>query len=39
LFEDVLFNAIDGNALHEIERSSQQLHDDIAEGAYHARPG
>lgn len=39
LFKDVLLNAIDGNALYEIERSSQQLHDDIAERAYHARPG
>ena len=25
LFEDVLFNALDGNALYEIEQASQQL--------------
>ena len=37
LFEDVLFNAIDGNALYEIEQASQQLRDDNAERAYYAR--
>jgi hypothetical protein len=39
LFRDVLFSVIDGNALYEIERLSRQLHDDIAEQAYYARPG
>jgi hypothetical protein len=33
----VLFNALDGNALYEIERASQQLADDTAERAYYAR--
>lgn len=37
LFKDVLFNAIDGNALYAIEQASQQLHDDNAERAYYAR--
>ena len=37
LFKDVLFNAIDGNALYEIEQASQQLRDDNAERAYYAR--
>jgi hypothetical protein len=37
LFKNVLFNAIDGNALYEIERASQQLADDAAEHAYYAR--
>jgi hypothetical protein len=37
LFQDVLFNALDGNALYEIEQSAQQLHDDNAERAYYAR--
>jgi hypothetical protein len=37
LFEDVLYNAIDGNALYEIERLSQRLRDDIAERTYYAR--
>jgi hypothetical protein len=37
LFEQVLFNAIDGNALYEIEQASQQLRDDNAERAYYAR--
>ena len=37
LFKDVLYNAIDGNALYEIERASQQLQEDIAEHAYYAR--
>ena len=37
LFENVLFNAIDGNALYEIEQASQQLRDDNAERAYYAR--
>jgi hypothetical protein len=36
LFHDVLFNAIDGNALYEIEQASQQLRDDIAAHAYYA---
>jgi hypothetical protein len=35
--EDVLFNAIDGNALYELEQASQQLSDDNAECAYYAR--
>jgi hypothetical protein len=30
-------NAIDGNALYEIEQASQQLRDDGAERAYYAR--
>lgn len=37
LFENVLFNAIDGNALYEIEQASQQLRDDNAERDYYAR--
>jgi hypothetical protein len=37
LFDHVLFNAIDGNALYEIEQASQQLRDDNAERAYYAR--
>jgi hypothetical protein len=37
LFKDVLFNALDGNALYEIEQASQQLRDDNAERAYYAR--
>ena len=37
LFKDVLFNALDGNALYEIERASEQLRDDNAERAYYAR--
>jgi hypothetical protein len=37
LFKDVLFNALDGNALYEIEQASQQLRDDDAERAYYAR--
>jgi hypothetical protein len=37
LFKAVLFNAIDGNALYEIEQASQQLRDDNAERAYYAR--
>jgi hypothetical protein len=36
LFQDVLFNAIDGNALYEIEQASQELRDDGAERAYYA---
>jgi hypothetical protein len=36
LSKDVLLNALDGNALYEIERSSQQLHDDTEERAYYA---
>jgi hypothetical protein len=37
LFREVLFNAIDGNALYEIEQASQQLRDSNAEQAYYAR--
>lgn len=37
LFQNVLFDAIDGNALYEIEQASRQLHDDHAERAYYAR--
>ena len=37
LFQNVLFNAIDGNALYEIEQASHQLRDDNAERAYYAR--
>ena len=37
LFKDVLFNAMDGNALYEIEQASQQLRDDHRERAYYAR--
>ena len=37
LFKDVLFNAIDGNALYEIEQASRQLRDDNAERDYYAR--
>ena len=37
LFKDVLFNAIDGNALYEIEQASQQLRDDNAQRAYYRR--
>ena len=37
LFKDVLFGAIDGNALYEIEQASRQLADDAAERAYYAR--
>lgn len=37
LFKDVLFNAIDGNALYEIEQASQQLRDDTAQRAYYRR--
>jgi hypothetical protein len=36
LFKDALFNAIDGNAVYEIERASQQLQDDIVENTYYA---
>lgn len=36
LFENVLFNALDGNALYEIERASQQFRDDSAQCAYYA---
>jgi hypothetical protein len=36
LFKDVLFNALDGNALYEIEQASQQLRDDLGERAYYA---
>jgi hypothetical protein len=35
--KDVLFGAIDGNALYEIEQASRQLADDAAERAYYAR--
>ena len=34
LFKDALFNAMDGNALYEIEQASQQLRDDHRERAY-----
>jgi hypothetical protein len=37
LFQEVLFNAIDGNTLYEIEQASQQLRDGNAEQAYYAR--
>lgn len=37
LFQGVLINAIDGNALYEIEQASQRLRDDIAEHSYYAR--
>ena len=37
LFKDVLFNAMDGNALYEIEQASQQLRADHRERAYYAR--
>jgi hypothetical protein len=37
LYKDVLFNALDGNALYEIEQASQQLRDDSRERAYYAR--
>lgn len=37
LFDDVLFNAIDGNALYEIEQAAQQFRDDHADCAYYAR--
>jgi len=37
VFESVLLNALDGNALYEIERASRQLADDDAEQAYYAR--
>ena len=37
LFQNVLFNALDGNALYEIEQAAQQLHDDDAERSYYAR--
>ncbi len=37
LFKDVLFNAMDGNALYEIEQASQQLCADHRERAYYAR--
>jgi hypothetical protein len=37
LFKDVLFNALDGNALYEIEQAAQQLRDDNAEHSYYAR--
>jgi hypothetical protein len=37
LFQDVLFTAIDGNALYEVEQASQQLCHDDAERAYYAR--
>ncbi len=36
-FKDVLFNAIDGNALYEIEQAAQQLRDDTAQRAYYRR--
>ena len=35
--EVVLFGAIDGNALYEIERAAQELRDDVSERAYYAR--
>ena len=37
LFKDVLFTAIDGNALYEIEQAARRLADDSAEEAYYAR--
>jgi hypothetical protein len=37
LFHEVLFSAIDGDALYEIEQASQQLRDGNAEHAYYAR--
>ena len=37
LFKDVLFGAIDGNALYKIEQASRQFADDAAERAYYAR--
>lgn len=37
LFQDVLLNAVDGNALYEIEQASRQLHDDSAERVYYSR--
>jgi len=37
MFKHVLFNAIDGNALYEIERAAQHLRDHNAERAYYAR--
>ena len=37
LFQQVLFNTMDGNALYEIERAARQLADDAAEHAYYAR--
>ena len=37
LFKDVLFNAMDGNALYAIEQASQQLRDDLEERVYYAR--
>jgi hypothetical protein len=37
LFKDVLFNAMDGNALYEIEQASQQVRDDHRERANYAR--
>jgi phosphoenolpyruvate carboxylase len=37
LFEDVLLNAIDGNALYEIAQAAQRLRDDLTEQAYYQR--
>ena len=37
VFENVLLNALDGNALYEIEQASQELADDNAEHAYYTR--
>ena len=37
LFKDVLFGALNGNALYEIEQASHQLRDDLGERAYYAR--
>jgi hypothetical protein len=37
LFQDVLFNALDGNALYEVEQAAHRLHADNAEHAYYAR--
>jgi hypothetical protein len=37
LFKDVLFNAIDGNALYEIEQASHKLAEDTAEQLYYRR--
>jgi hypothetical protein len=36
VFRDVLSNALDGNALYEIENASQKLAEDNAESAYYA---
>lgn len=37
LFRSVLLNALDGNALYEIEQAAQNLTADIRENAYYAR--